>query len=192
MENLVDDLEALAYVLAFDGTPRGSQPSHQRSRAVRRRPGLPGTCPEGGPAGGDDRPHLGSSGAAPSRGGPPHPLIFTAAAPLRRPVAMILKPRDRLHFAVPPERGGSEFGAHRGHGVHEVGRRRARASRTREDTDGGFAHAGSSHPFFDPDVMGSAFDDAMTETDGLLFGRRTWQKMAAAWPERPGDTFATR
>ena len=61
-----------------------------------------------------------------------------------------------------------------------------------EDTDGGFAHGGWSHRFFDPEVMGGAFDDAMTETEALLFGRRTWQTMAAAWPERAGDPFADR
>jgi dihydrofolate reductase len=59
-----------------------------------------------------------------------------------------------------------------------------------EDTDGGFAHGGWSHPFFDPDVAGGAFDGAMTKAEGLLFGRRTWQTMAAAWPERAGDPFA--
>ena len=30
----------------------------------------------------------------------------------------------------------------------------------------------------------------MTETEALLFGRRTWQTMAAAWPDRAGDPFA--
>ncbi|MDQ3275457.1 MAG: dihydrofolate reductase family protein [Actinomycetota bacterium] len=59
-----------------------------------------------------------------------------------------------------------------------------------EDTDGGFAHGGWSHPFFDLEVMGGAFDAAMTEAKALLFGRRTWQMMAAAWPERAGDPFA--
>ena len=59
-----------------------------------------------------------------------------------------------------------------------------------EHTDGGFAHGGWSQPFFDPEVVGGAFDDAMTETEALLFGRRTWQTMAAAWPERAGDPFA--
>ena len=59
-----------------------------------------------------------------------------------------------------------------------------------EDTDGGFAHGGWSHPFFDPEVMGDAFDDAITKAEALLFGRRTWQTMAAAWPERAGDPFA--
>ncbi len=61
-----------------------------------------------------------------------------------------------------------------------------------EDTDGGFAHGGWSHPFFDPEVMGGAFDEALTATEALLFGRRTWQTMAAAWPERAGDPFADR
>jgi dihydrofolate reductase len=61
-----------------------------------------------------------------------------------------------------------------------------------EDTDGGFAHGGWSHPFFDPEVMGRAYDDAMAKTEALLFGRRTWQTMAAAWPERAGDPFADR
>ena len=61
-----------------------------------------------------------------------------------------------------------------------------------EDTDGGFSHGGWSHPFFDPETMGGAFDDAMTGAEALLFGRRTWQTMAAAWPERAGDPFADR
>ncbi|MGW3655920.1 dihydrofolate reductase family protein [Streptomyces sp. NPDC005151] len=61
-----------------------------------------------------------------------------------------------------------------------------------EDTDGGFAHGGWSHPFFDPEVVGGAFDDALTKAEALLFGRRTWQSMAAAWPERAGDPFADR
>ena len=58
-----------------------------------------------------------------------------------------------------------------------------------EDTDDGFAHGGWSHPFFDP-VVGGAFADAMTRAEALLFGRRTWQTMAAAWPDRAGDPFA--
>ncbi|MGW2563114.1 dihydrofolate reductase family protein [Streptomyces sp. NPDC001514] len=61
-----------------------------------------------------------------------------------------------------------------------------------EDTEGGFAHGGWTHPFFDPEVVGGAFDDALRKADALLFGRRTWQTMAAAWPERAGDPFADR
>ncbi|RLV04427.1 deaminase [Streptomyces griseocarneus] len=61
-----------------------------------------------------------------------------------------------------------------------------------EDTDGGFAHGGWSHPFFDPEVIGGAFDEALKTAEALLFGRRTWETMAAAWPERAGDPFADR
>ncbi|WP_030841702.1 dihydrofolate reductase family protein [Streptomyces hygroscopicus] len=61
-----------------------------------------------------------------------------------------------------------------------------------EDTDGGFAHGGWSHPFFDPEVVGGAFSDALSTAEALLFGRRTWRTMAAAWPERAGDPFADR
>ncbi|MFG1783069.1 dihydrofolate reductase family protein [Rhodococcus oryzae] len=61
-----------------------------------------------------------------------------------------------------------------------------------EDTDGGFAHGGWSHPFFDPEVVGGAFDDALSKAEALLFGRRTWQTMAGAWPERAGDPFADK
>jgi dihydrofolate reductase len=47
-------------------------------------------------------------------------------------------------------------------------------------------------PFFDVETMGPAIGEVMSETDALLFGRRTWQTMAAAWPERAGDPFADR
>jgi dihydrofolate reductase len=59
-----------------------------------------------------------------------------------------------------------------------------------EDREGGFAHGGWTHPFFDPEVVGGAFTDALNNAEALLFGRRTWQTMAAAWPERAGDPFA--
>jgi dihydrofolate reductase len=61
-----------------------------------------------------------------------------------------------------------------------------------EDTDGGFAHGGWSGPFFDAEVMGSAWTEALDGADALLYGRRTWQGMAAAWPGRAGDPFADR
>ena len=59
-----------------------------------------------------------------------------------------------------------------------------------EDLDGGFRHGGWSMPFFDPEVMGAAIGEGFASTEALLFGRRTWQVMAAAWPERAGDEFA--
>lgn len=62
-----------------------------------------------------------------------------------------------------------------------------------EDTDGGFAHGGWSMPYFDPETMGAFIDAATATTEALLFGRRTWQTMAAAWPDRDdgSDAFAT-
>jgi dihydrofolate reductase len=63
---------------------------------------------------------------------------------------------------------------------------------TEEDTDGGFRNGGWSMPFFDFETMGPAINDVMESTEALLFGRRTWQTMAAAWPERAGDPFADR
>jgi dihydrofolate reductase len=60
----------------------------------------------------------------------------------------------------------------------------------KEDTDGGFQHGGWSMRFFDPEVMGSSIDEVAQRTDALLYGRRTWQVMAGAWPARAGDPFA--
>ncbi|MBT2676893.1 dihydrofolate reductase [Streptomyces sp. ISL-14] len=61
-----------------------------------------------------------------------------------------------------------------------------------EDTDGGFAHGGWSHPYFDPEVLGSTFSEGLEKAEALLYGRRTYQAMAGAWPERAGDPFADR
>ncbi len=59
-----------------------------------------------------------------------------------------------------------------------------------EDSDGGFAHGGWSMPYFDPDVMGPVISRTFGAAEALLFGRRTWQVSAAAWPGRAGDPFA--
>ena len=61
-----------------------------------------------------------------------------------------------------------------------------------EDTDGGFAHGGWSMRYFDPEAMGPVLDEVLAATEALLFGRRTWQTMAGAWPGRAGDPFADR
>jgi len=57
-----------------------------------------------------------------------------------------------------------------------------------EDTDGGFAHGGWSHPFFDPEVMGGAYAHALTETAALLFGAARGSR----WPRRGPTEPATR
>ena len=62
----------------------------------------------------------------------------------------------------------------------------------KEDTDGGFEHGGWSMRYFDVEAMGSAIDDAMQKTEAYVFGRRTWQVSAEAWPERGGDPFADK
>jgi dihydrofolate reductase len=59
-----------------------------------------------------------------------------------------------------------------------------------EDTDGGFAHGGWSHKYFDVETMGAVISEVMDRTDALLFGRRTWEGMASAWPDRAGDPYA--
>ncbi len=61
-----------------------------------------------------------------------------------------------------------------------------------EDDDGGFRHGGWSMPYFDVEVMGAVLDEHMAETEALLFGRRTWDVMASAWPGRAGDPYADR
>ena len=59
-----------------------------------------------------------------------------------------------------------------------------------EDPADGFRHGGWSNEFFDGEAMGAAIGEVMGETDALLFGRRTWEVMASAWPGRAGDPFA--
>ena len=61
-----------------------------------------------------------------------------------------------------------------------------------EDTDAGSTHGRWSLQYFDVDAMGPVLADVMQRTAALLFGRRTWETMAAAWPGRAGDPFADR
>src|ERR1044071_5574956 len=58
-----------------------------------------------------------------------------------------------------------------------------------EDTDGGFTHGGWTHPYWHDDI-GAHFFQAMTQTDALLLGRKTWQGHAGAFEPMPaGDPF---
>jgi dihydrofolate reductase len=59
-----------------------------------------------------------------------------------------------------------------------------------EDTTGGFRHGGWSMPYFDEEAMGPVLGEVMAQAEALLFGRRTWDVMASAWPDRAGDPFA--
>jgi dihydrofolate reductase len=58
-----------------------------------------------------------------------------------------------------------------------------------EDTEGGFAHGGWTHPYWH-DEIGAHFSQAMMESDALLLGRKTWQIHGGAFDPMPaGDPF---
>lgn len=55
-----------------------------------------------------------------------------------------------------------------------------------EDRDGGFDHGGWGAPY--ADVMHEVVDPAgLGATSAYLFGRRTYEKLAAFWPFQPSD-----
>jgi dihydrofolate reductase len=58
-----------------------------------------------------------------------------------------------------------------------------------EDTDGGFAHGGWTHPYWHDDI-GAHFFQAMSQADALLLGRKTWQIHGGAFEPMAGDPFA--
>ena len=53
-----------------------------------------------------------------------------------------------------------------------------------EDRDGGFAYGGWGAPYGD-DVLQAAALEGMESTSAYLFGRRTFEKMRAFWPQQP-------
>jgi dihydrofolate reductase len=55
-----------------------------------------------------------------------------------------------------------------------------------EDTEGGFRHGGWQRPYVD-DVLGAAAAEGMAATDTYVFGRKTYEGMAAHWPTVPDD-----
>ena len=58
-----------------------------------------------------------------------------------------------------------------------------------EDTDGGFAHGGWTHPYWHDDI-GAHFFEAFGRADALLLGRKTWQIHGGAFePMKAGDPF---
>jgi dihydrofolate reductase len=58
-----------------------------------------------------------------------------------------------------------------------------------EDTEGGFTHGGWTSPYWHDDI-GAHFFEAMSHTDALLLGRKTWQIHGAAFEPMPsGDPF---
>jgi dihydrofolate reductase len=58
-----------------------------------------------------------------------------------------------------------------------------------EDTEGGFTHGGWTWPYWHDD-MGVHFFQAISESDALLLGRKTWQIHGGAFePMAAGDPF---
>ena len=55
-----------------------------------------------------------------------------------------------------------------------------------EDRDGGFEHGGWQRPYFD-EIFVQQAGPGMSTTHAQLFGRRTFEKMAAFWPTQGDD-----
>ena len=55
-----------------------------------------------------------------------------------------------------------------------------------EDRSGGFEHGGWVTPYLE-EVWGEVAAAGIAASDALLFGRRTYEKMAAYWPHQPDD-----
>ncbi|GAB2622138.1 dihydrofolate reductase family protein [Pseudactinotalea suaedae] len=60
-----------------------------------------------------------------------------------------------------------------------------------EDTDGGFAHGGWGAPYA-PAIHEAVAAGGTDSTSAYLFGRRTYEKMAAFWPHQPDDNPMAR
>lgn len=61
-----------------------------------------------------------------------------------------------------------------------------------EDTAGGFVHGGWGAPYA-PAVHEAVADAGPSRTSAFLFGRRTYEKMAAFWPHQPeSDPMASQ
>jgi dihydrofolate reductase len=56
-----------------------------------------------------------------------------------------------------------------------------------EDPSGGFKHGGWQIDYFDEGILAAA-QEGMGETDAYLFGRKTYEIMAAYWPTAPDDS----
>lgn len=57
-----------------------------------------------------------------------------------------------------------------------------------EDTDGGFAYGGWTHPYWHDDI-GARFFEAVAECDAFLLGRRTWEGHSVFETFEDGDPF---
>lgn len=55
-----------------------------------------------------------------------------------------------------------------------------------EDTEGGFTHGGWGAPYAQA-IHEAVAADGLERTSAYLFGRRTYEKMAAFWPHQPDE-----
>jgi dihydrofolate reductase len=55
-----------------------------------------------------------------------------------------------------------------------------------EDREGGFDHGGWVHPYLGEE-WGDMAAEGMAGTDAFLWGRKTYEKMEAHWPNQPED-----
>src|SRR5215475_6279287 len=55
-----------------------------------------------------------------------------------------------------------------------------------EDREGGFEYGGWGQPYAD-DVLAQSAVEGLQGTSAYLFGRKTYEKMAAYWPQQPDD-----
>jgi dihydrofolate reductase len=55
-----------------------------------------------------------------------------------------------------------------------------------EDREGGFEYGGWAAPYGD-EVLGKKAGEGLAATNAYLFGRKTYEKMAAHWPHEPDD-----
>jgi dihydrofolate reductase len=58
-----------------------------------------------------------------------------------------------------------------------------------EDREGGFEHGGWQRRFPPDDRQMQLIGEAIGRTDAYLFGRKTYEIMAAYWPEQPDTDF---
>lgn len=56
-----------------------------------------------------------------------------------------------------------------------------------EDTEGGFAHGGWGAPYAESIHQITGSSTSLDNTSAYLFGRRTYEKMAAFWPHQSAD-----
>lgn len=57
-----------------------------------------------------------------------------------------------------------------------------------EDTEGGFVHGGWTHPYWHDDI-GAHFDEAISQSDAFLLGRKTWEIHGGAFEPMTGNDF---